>query len=253
MQRINMCCYLLVTLVFTLYSHAISSKDLKASIAYIPHLAESAEKGPFIELTKAINSQYTQGDIEINVYPMARSLNNLITGKVDFHLPMINSPYININDLPYRFATEPMGTVCFVIYSHKSKALTKEDILNVKSKTPYPYYIETLRGMPNILNLPFPVYETSTLKSSLRNILKHRVDALIFAQEEVDYLIKKHEFHNIHRAIFDCWDDVIVIPKGKKGDEIDKILSTALKELDSSGKLKQLRKNIHVPYIEWQP
>ena len=75
-----------------------------------------------IERTKAINSQYTQGDIEINVYPMARSRNNLITGKVDFHLPMINSPYINRNDLPYRFATEPMGTVCFQIYAKKSKA-----------------------------------------------------------------------------------------------------------------------------------
>jgi polar amino acid transport system substrate-binding protein len=232
--------------------HNTLAKDLKASVAYIPLLAESSEEGAFVELVKAIDEVYTDGTISISVYPMARSINNVVIGKADFHVPMMQSPYVSLDDKPFRFASQPMGIVCFVIYSHTDNPITKEDILTASSEQPFPYTIETIRGAAQFLNFPFPTEEISKLEQSLKKIVTKRVDALIAAQEEADHLVQELKLKSIHRSLFACWDDVIIIPKGAKGDEIDQILSKALQELDTNGTLDDIRKHIHVPYDDWQ-
>ena len=242
----------LVTL-FCIGGHATLAKDLKASVAYIPMLAESPEKGAFVELVKAIDEVYTEGSISIKVYPMARSINNVVIGQADFNVPMIRSPYVSLSDKPYRFASQRMGTVCFVIYSRNENPITKEDLVAASSEHPFPYTIETLRGVSQFLQFPFPIEEISEVEQSLKKVVAKRVDALIFAQEETDHLVQALKMKSIHRSLFACWDDVIVIPKGAKGDGIDQIISTALQELDANGTLADIRKRIHVPYTDWQP
>lgn len=234
-------------------THNAFAKDFKASIAHIPMLAESTEKGPFIDLTKALDDAYEEGSFTIKVYPMGRSLNNVVDGRADFHLPMIHSPYVDLDSLPYRFASQTMGSVCFVIYSHKENPITAQMIVDNTGADIFPYKIETLRGMKGLLQLPFAIEEASQIEQSLKNITKKRIDALIFAQEETDFVLRQLRLSSIHRSLFACWDDVIVIPKGEKGEVIDKVISSALQTLDDNGSLGPLRKKIHVPYIDWQP
>ena len=80
-----------------------------------------------------------------------------------------------------------------------------------------------------------------------------RIDAYVMAQEEADLTIRKYKMKTIHRDYWMSFDDVMIIPKGKKGDTADEILSGALKKLKRSGELKKLYSKIHRPYEKWQP
>ena len=133
-------------------AHRTLAKDLKASVAYIPLLAESPEKGAFVELVKAIDEVYTDGTISINIYPMPRSINNVVTGKADFHVPMMRSPYVSLDDKPFQFASQRMGTVCFVIYSHTEHPITKDAIVEATSEQPLKH-AEPASQLSEVLNV----------------------------------------------------------------------------------------------------
>ena len=88
---------------------AWSQVNLKASIAQLPVLSESPEKGIFVELVKALDEVYEEGTIEIEVYPFARSVENVLRGNADFHIPSFRNPVIPESSLPFAFVPEPMG------------------------------------------------------------------------------------------------------------------------------------------------
>lgn len=225
------------------------SKDLKVSLAYLPGILESPEKGVFIEMIKAIDEVY-EGNIDMAVYPVARSMENVVNGKADFHMPMIRNTLPSASSLPYTFTSEKMGDVYFVIYSHKENPITYDMLQQAKNKKPFPYKIET-QGMGSYFD--FPIADSVGVENSLKKVNIKRIDAFIFAQEECDFTTKQLRLKNIHREIYNKFDDVFVIPKGDKGKEIDRILSACLVKLRSDGRLKDLHKKIHIPFQEWQP
>ena len=114
-----------------------------------------------------------------------------------------------------------------------------------------PYKIETYAGLEDFFG--FPVSPSGALDQSYNKLLKGRIDACIFAQEEGDFVLKSMKIKDIHRAFFKEYDDVIVIPKGPAGDAVDQILTDALNTLKSDGRLQKLHEKIHVPYQDWQP
>jgi polar amino acid transport system substrate-binding protein len=227
------------------------AKDLEASLAYLPTLADSPDKGFFVDLVKAIDEVYVDGSIHIKVYPFVRSLNNIKQGKADFHVPMARDPFLDEDKHPYKYASEPMGEVSFVIYSHKGNPITKEDILRGTSLANFPYKIETERGLEDLFN--FPIITSSTIDQSMKKLVIRRIDCFIWAQEEADSILRELKIAIIHRAFYRIFDDVIVIPEGHKGDEVDKILSQAIRTLKSTGRWQALYKKIHRSYLEWQP
>ena len=227
------------------------AKDLKASLAYLPTLADSPDKGLFVDLVKAIDEVYADGSIHIEVFPFVRSLYNVRDGKADFHLPTVRNPILDEYKHPYRYVSETMGKVVFVIYSHKDNPITNEVIHRGKALADFPYKIETGRGLENIFD--FPMITSSAIDQSMKKIAARRIDGFIWAQEEADSVIKELKIDTIHRAFYGKFDDVIVIPKGKKGDEIDHILSQAIRTLKSTGRWQILHEKIHRPYLEWQP
>lgn len=247
----RICLLLGIIIILSGITQEIYARDLKASVAYIPLLSESPDRGAFVEFVKAIDDVYTEGKISIEVYPFARSINNVVTGSADFHVPMMRSPYLSLEDKPFRFAKQRMGIVCHVIYSHINNPITKEQIRDGLSKSSFPYSIDVVLGTAQFYN--FPTYEIPKLQFSLKRIKAHRIDALIAAQEEGDFEVNALKAKFIQRSLFECWDDVIIIPKGPRGDEIDKILDRELQELEKTGRLKEIRKRIHVPYVVWQP
>jgi polar amino acid transport system substrate-binding protein len=228
------------------------SKDLIASLAQLPGLVDSPDKGAFVDLVKAIDEVYTNGTIKIEVYPFARSVNNVITGKADFHIPSLRNPVIPESKLPYRFVTEKMGLVRFVIYSHGRKIITKKMIDDAIAKGGnFPYKFEVPAGLED--NFAFPVIPSNDLPKSFQKVDGQRIDAILWAQEESDLVLRELKLKTIHREFWDAFDDVIIIQKGAKSDLIDKILSDALKELKKSGRLDRIYSKIHRPFDDWQP
>lgn len=231
---------------------ADGSINLIASLARLPKLVDSPNKGAFVELVKAIDDVYIDGSIEIQVYPFARSVNNVITGQADFHVPSLRNPVVSESKLPYRFVTERMGSVSFVIYSHVNKIITKEMIDGAIAKGgKFPYKIEVPAGLEK--NFNFPVIASNKLDQSFKKVNSQRIDAILWAQEESDLTLRKLKFKTIHREFWRAFDDVIIIPKGEKGDRMNKILSDALLALKKSGRLEAIYSKIHRPYNDWQP
>jgi len=72
-------------------------------------------------------------------------------------------------------------------------------------------------------------------------------------QEECDAIIKQMKLNNIYRALYAQFDSMFIVGKNERGNEVDKIITNALNQLEASGQLKKLSEKIHVPYREWQP
>jgi polar amino acid transport system substrate-binding protein len=244
-------CMVVLCVPFVLNA-AGGSKDLTASLALIPGLIDSPEKGPFVEMIKAIAGAYTGGKIKIETYPFARSVDNVVKGKADFHVPTIRNRAVSEAGLPYRFTTEKIGTVSFVIYSNSEKPITKkmlDDAIAQKGKLPYT--IEIPAGIEGVF--PFPGNPSNDVAASLQKVQKKRVDALVWAQEEVDFALRSLKLNAVHREHWMDLDDSIIIAKGPAGDATDEILSTAIKSLRASKQLQSLYLKVHRPYEDWQP
>lgn len=243
--------FLSIVLFIGFLSGPALSKDLQGSLAYLPDILESPEKGVFVDLVKAIDQEYDGGAIVIQVYPFNRSVDNVVKGKADFHMPMLKNPLIPEKDLPFRYVSVPIGKVVIVLYSRKDNIITAEMIEKAKGLDKFPYKIETDAGVTNFFE--FPTIGSSSIEQSFRKLAKGRIDGFLFAQEESDFTLKKINENNIHREFFKEYDDVIIIPKGPEADEVNKILSDALNKLEASGRLLELHNKIHVPYQDWQP
>lgn len=227
------------------------AKDLVVSMAFLPDILESPDKGSFVDIIKAIDDVYEDGIILRKVYPFPRSIQNVIIGNADFHLPMIRNRIVPEESLPYSFTKVKMGDVCFVIYSRKNNPITFERIQGLKGKKPFPLKIESAGGL--LIYFDFPITESIGIENSLKKINLGRTDAFIFAQEETDFTLRELKLKHIHRELYDTFDDVFLIQKGNKGKEIDTIISGCLKKLKASGKLQPLYQKVHAPFQTWQP
>jgi polar amino acid transport system substrate-binding protein len=245
---------LFILLIFTicLFFNASGEKDLKASLAQLPGLADTPDKGAFVDIVKAIDDVYTDGKITIELFPFPRSYSNIIQGKADFHMPSLRNPLVDEKKLPYRIVTERMGVVSLVIYSNVNKIITKKMIDDAVAKGgKFPYKIEAGGGMEDLY--PFPITASNNLEQTMQKINSNRIDALIWAQEEPDLVLKKMKLKTIHREHYQDLDDVIITTKNPRGEEVNKILSTAIKKLRASGRLQKLYEKTHKPYDNWQP
>ncbi|MDX1456431.1 MAG: hypothetical protein R3276_02520 [Marinobacter sp.] len=227
------------------------AQDLRASVAYIPTLAESSSEGPFIELVKALDEVYPDGSISIDVYPFARSIQNVSRNVADFHLPMLRSPHYSDQGRPFRLMSKPMGQVCLVLYSHVDRRLTPQELYRFKSSQIYPYNLSIIRGSAQFIDLP--VEEVSQIAQGLQQVALKRIDGFLGAQEEADHVLRELQLTNIHRTLFECYDDVIILPLGERGHQIEAILHQALESLEDQGRLRELHGKVHQPYQDWQP
>ena len=237
-------------LALMIFSGAAYAKDLKISMAFLPGILESPDKGVFVDFVKAIDAVY-DGNIERGVYPFPRSIDNVISGKADFHIPMIRNKLVSEASLPYAYSTAKMGDVVFVIYSHKSNPITVEKISRSKSQKPFPLKIETSGGFESYFD--FPIDTAMAVDSALKKVNIKRIDAFIFAQEECDHVTKQLKLSNVHRELYDKFDDVFIIPKGAAGKQVDAILSECMSKMRADGSLDKLHSLVHLDYQQWQP
>ncbi len=226
-----------------------NAKDLIVSIGKIPGQSEIGKdgkpEGGFIDLFNAMNNEYTDGKLVLKgIYPMKRSLNNVVNKLSDIHFPLIKVPHVNENDIPFRYANKIITHVSFVLYTRND---SKELDINNLGK----YRIESQRGHADFF--PFKIKEGNSINSGIKKLLKNRIDGYIMEQEAVDNFIKKNRFKNIRRQLYYKFESCIVIPKGPKRKTIDKTVSSLLEKLESKGILQKIATKVHKPYDNWQP
>ncbi len=174
--------YVLMILIWILSFALISAteaRDLKASLAYLPKIAESPEKGVLVDLVRAMDEAYPEGKILIGVYPFKRSVDNVISGNADFHMPILLNPLIPEEKLPYSHSTVTFRKVIFVLYANKNN----KDI-NPQNLCDHKYKIETYRGVADYFD--FPVIPSDSIENSLKKADLGRTDGCILAMPEAE-------------------------------------------------------------------
>ncbi|MBN2429160.1 MAG: transporter substrate-binding domain-containing protein [Deltaproteobacteria bacterium] len=234
-------------LFFSAFRPDAMARDLIATVGIIPPHSMKGEdgqpQGGFVEIVQAIDAVFTEGKISIRLYPVARASNTVKTGKADFCLPAIPHPYIPLDNQPVSFASEPITKVSFVLYTRADQPPLPLELLGQ-------YRIDVIRGTDIF---PFHVWGVNDTEQGILKVLAGRSDGFISEQDAADDYIRKNQLKNIRRALYHKLNSSVLIPKGPKGKEIDRIISSALRKLKASGELQKITDKIHRPYSDWQP
>lgn len=220
----------------------VIAMDLTVSIAKMPVISESPEKGILIDFVKAMAK--AEGiNIKIKVEPFARSLDSLKKGKVDFQLPFSEMPPEKAKEMSIAFSTETIFHVNFILYSNIGQKVTLGNLSKLK--------IETDRAHLNYFD--FPVIGSSCIPCSLKKVDKGRIDGYIFADAPSDPVVKSLKLSKIRRQLFKVFNVKMTISPGKRGKEVDKILSSAIAKIRANGMLAKTVGKLEHPYNNWQP
>ncbi len=218
-------------------SSNVSSQNLKVSLAQMPVYAESTEKGVLVDMAKLISKELGK-ELELQVVPFIRSLDNAINGTVNFHAPLILNPNIDEKTLKYKHSTETIFHVNFVLYTTKDSKLTKD---NLEGKN-----LET--DAAHVQYFPFKVNPSTNLEGSLQKLNAGRIDGFIFADNASDPIIEKLGLTNIRRQLYYRFDVKIILPKNSAGEATDKELSKAIAALRKSGEWDKVMSVLDQPY-----
>src|SRR3569832_2890001 len=154
-KSIVACLGMLVSLLAT----PVMAKELTASIANLPVLADTPDKGVLIDLVKAIEKD-SGIPIKREVAPFVRSMDAEINHRADFNLPLIMVTNADESKLEYDHATETNFHVNFVLYSNKNTQLDMSKLGSYKHET----------DRAHIQYFPFPTEASSSLENSLKRI-----------------------------------------------------------------------------------
>jgi polar amino acid transport system substrate-binding protein len=227
---------------------AATYPDLRASLGLMPRLVDSAEQGAFVELVRALDAVYP-GRIEIRALPHSRSIHDVLRGAADFHLPALRDAQVPDAQLPYRLVDEKVGTLASVLYSNVKRPLTERQIAAaIAQGGEFPYLLEAVskdRG--------FPHRRVDKIKAALLRLNLGRIDGFIHPQEEADALIVELKLKHIRRELYSLNDDVLLVSKDERGEQVNRLLSESIRELRASGELERLYRKIHGPFVPWQP
>lgn len=239
-MEIKYLCFLPFTLLIETFN--VKAQTLRASLAQMPVHAVSKTEGVQVDLINAM-SAVSEYKIEIDVFPFARSIGNVINGSADFHIPLIENDIIPVENLPYAYSTKTIFNVNFVLYTRKNSLVNKENLSN--------YIVETDRA--HIDYFPFKTKPSHSIELSLKRLNLGMIDAYLFADSSTDPLLKKLGYKNIERSLYKVFNVKIIIPKGEKGKLIDAILNDTISILEENGQLQQIEGVVDLPYDNWQP
>jgi polar amino acid transport system substrate-binding protein len=222
------------------------ARDLKASLPFpLAPLVESKDEGILVDLLRAMAEEYKDGKITWEVAPFQRSMENVQSGKADFHMPQLVNPKLSPDSLPFAFSSESIFEVIFALYTNKNNK-------DINPSNASSYKIESNLGTMNFFD--FKVSGSSDVESSLRKVDLGRIDGWLFAMPESDMLLKKLGLKNIKRWEFAKYDVRIVLHKDAQGKEVDKILSNLIQKLKASGKYQKIMAPIlNQKFDPWQP
>jgi polar amino acid transport system substrate-binding protein len=230
---------------FCLALSQAEGKDLKASVAQLPVLSESNDRGILIDLLKAMAEEYKDGKLSWEVTVPARAMDNVQKGKADFEIPQIVNPNVSPDKLPFRWSSDVIFKVVYGLYTNKNN---KE----INARNLKKFKIESLNGLEDFFD--FPISSSPDIESGLKKVDLGRTDGWIFAIRESDQTLKKLNLKNIKRWEFKKYDVKMVLQKGPQGKEVDMIVSGLIKKLKAKGAYQRIMGPIlDQKFEEWQP
>ena len=227
---------------------AIDAPDLRGIAVYLPKVLENSEAGPFADLLKVVGRYYRAGRISFSIEPVKRVYLDTSDKSVDFRFPIMKIRDGADRGTPFQFSREMLGKVSFVIYSNKEKPFGKADLQRMAT---LPKYEIAIHAPP--ANWDFPASRVVNLELSLKQLNLGRIDAVVWAQEDADYLVRKDRLDNIHREHLDDYPDVLFFSCNKRGDFANQAMSAAIRAARDSGELQKAYARVHQPYQDWQP
>ncbi len=244
MKRLRILIFALTVAV--MFGHTTRAEDWRASLAEMPLSATQDDvgnmAGAYVELIKAID-KLAGTKTKITIAPFKRSLHNLKSNIADYHIPLIEIPGQGAESLPYRFSTETLFQVAFVLYTNKNNPV---DINRLGD-----FLIATDRAHTSFF--PFQVQGLGCLPCAIKMVNVGHLDGFIFAQNEIDPFINEYNLSNVHRQLYKNFDVKIVLPKSAAGRKIDSVFSHYIKKLRKTGEYDQIMAPVVSPYRDWQP
>ncbi len=243
--------YAVLATLMPLWAGAAPAADaaplLQGKGAYLPGLLESSTSGPYAALMRLLEAQAPASTIRFSVTPVARAMRDVSLGSTDFAFPMMRIRAGADDGMPYRFSTESVGRVTFVLYSNRAKPLTREAVL-AAAQAGKPYVIEA----PPV-DWGFPTAQLIQVEAALKKLNRGRIDGFLWAQEEADQVVRRLQLNQIQRTHFDDYDEVVLLPRTARGELADSVFSSAIRAARKSGRLASLYAQIHRAYDNWQP
>ncbi|MBF0510425.1 MAG: hypothetical protein HQK57_16075, partial [Deltaproteobacteria bacterium] len=133
-RTINLIILGLALSFFLIGGSTVQAKTLKASLAQLPVAAENKDKGVLVDVVKAIGKE-AGVEMDIQVVPFKKSMQDVETKKVDFHFPLLVNPQTDPSKLNFDYSTATVFRVHFVIYSNKAKNITKSNLKDFNVET----------------------------------------------------------------------------------------------------------------------
>ncbi|OZG72315.1 hypothetical protein BTA51_16405 [Hahella sp. CCB-MM4] len=222
---------LLVTFSSLITTSEVQAQKLVASIAELPGLAERNQSGILTEFVKQLNEQDEECDITFIIAPFKRSIMDVSSGWADFQLPMLNTDDIGFDNV--RLSRFKIDEVRFALYTREDSTLTVNDL----QKNQLPGSIKIATDSAHTKVFPFPVEESSCLTCIVKRLHAGWIDGVLFAEKEIDSIIRELKITGIKKQHFRTYDGHIVLPKGKKGDKIEARLEKLIRKLSDRGLL----------------
>jgi polar amino acid transport system substrate-binding protein len=220
--------------------------DIHGIAVFLPQVLENTVDSPFANLIRVVNKYYPAGRISLSIAPVRRVYLDISDQNADFRFPIMKIRDGADSQTPYQFGHEMLGKVSFVLYSNKARPLDKAAVLDMANLNKY-----QLAAPPT--NWGFHTESVVDLERSLKMLNQGRIDGVIWAQEEADFLIRKLRLDNVHRSHFDDYPDVIFLSCNRRGNFVNQVLSKAIVAARASGELARAYAAVHQPYQDWQP
>ena len=222
------------------------ARDLKMVIAHIPGKAEpdtqGRPSGHFVELARAMDRVYTEGTIQVlGIYPFKRCLLMVKNGVADVHMPLAKTGKTADPGLVY--STTPIGTLSEVLYTRADSPAPNINFLDAFS-------IDVIRGHSYDHS---NIGEVSSIESGLLKVVAGRTDGFIQPQDIADAYIRTHRLKNLRRQFHRLQPIHLIFRQGEDAQELDRLFSGIIKQLNEEGTLGEIMAKIHWPYEDWQP
>jgi len=217
-------------------SDTVKSSTIKVSLPIVPPLINEDKTGALVDLIKAMAAEYKDGDMVIDIYPMARSIENVISGNYDCHSPYIKKHDVTDSDDLFYYTTEDYGKVIFVLYTNKNvTGLTPETVTSGKFK------IEIQPGHKEYLG-DFP---EAALDAGLQKVESGRIDGYIASMSGCDALIQAMQLKNIKRQLFDTFETAIIFKKTEDGKQKRDLFNSLIRKIKENGEYDRIMGEIN--------
>lgn len=222
----------------------LSAAEYTVSLPKIPTLAESPDKGLFVEAVKLLH-QVAGTTVKILVVPGKRSVRNVLEGVADYHLPM---PFpIDFEPdptvVPYALSTATYCDVPFVLYSPKNTKVRADNLEGLR--------LETLSSHTHALGVP--VAASDCIPCSLKKVDSGRIDGFIYVAHVADPVLRKLKLQNVRRQLYHHFKGRMVLQNSSRKAELDRFLSDAMQKLHEAGLYERAFSFCHTQYDDWQP